>query len=173
MSIIHSFLKRYSKNKYLLVLFGLTLVINLVFIRHFSDLEYGIPDLQLHYTSNQFYDLMEKYDEHQLQAYANGIILLDFIYPLVYSLFLGLFLFRLSQKPWMGLLPFGILFFDVLENCTVLYLVYRLPLRNDFITTLAGNFTFIKWIFAAVSLSILFVLIVRSLIRRYKRKKSS
>ncbi len=163
---------KFATFKNTLILFILTLFINLYFARYFGALEHGVPDTHLFYSANTFYDLLDKYNQEELEAYSRGIIMLDFLYPIAYSLFLAFFTFRLSQKAVLSLLPFGILIFDVLENISVLTLIRLLPNRYDFFASLAGGFTLVKWIFAATSIGIALYFSIRYLIQsRYLKNE--
>jgi len=137
-----------------------------------GTLEYGIPDTSLHYTANDFYALMGKYSQEEIGIYVRGILLLDFIYPLFYSLFFALFIFRLSHKTLLSLLPFGVLIFDYLENLSVLTLIMLMPSRYNILATFAGYFTLTKWVLASLCLIIVLALIVRYLVTfKYGRNK--
>ena len=117
---LYTYFKRFATAKNIILFFILSLLVNLQFARYHGVLEFGIPDTHLHYTADDFYALMEKYTQKEIDIYIKGILLLDFIYPIFYSLFLALFIFRLSHKTHLSLLPFGVLIFDYLENLSVL-----------------------------------------------------
>lgn len=151
--------------KNIILFFSLSLLVNLVFAGFSGDFEYGIPDTFIHYSANDFYALMGKYTHEEIGIYLRGILLLDLIYPVFYSLFLALFIFALSRKTLLSLLPFGVLIFDYLENLSVFTLIMFLPTRNNILATFAGYFTLIKWFLAGLCLIIVLVLSVRYLLK--------
>jgi len=158
--------------KNIILFFVLSLLMNLLFARFYGVLEYGIPDTYLHYTANDFYTLMGKYSQEEIGIYIRGILLLDFIYPVFYSLFLALFIFSLSHKTLLSLLPFGVLIFDYLENLSVLTLILLMPSQYNMLAAFAGYFTLTKWFLASLCLIIVLVLIVRYLVKfKYGRNE--
>ncbi len=161
MITLRVYFTKFATVKNIILFFVLSLLMNLLFARFFGDLVYGIPDTKLHYTAEDFYALMEKYSQEEISTYIRGMLLLDFIYPVFYSLFLALFIFRLSHKTLLSLLPFGILILDYFENLSVLSLILLMPSRFNTLATFAGCFTLSKWLLAGLCLIIVFVLIVR------------
>lgn len=157
---LYAHFKKHATIKNIILFFVLSLLMNLLFAKFHGVLEFGVPDTHLHYTAKYFYALMEKYTQKEIGIYIRGILLLDFIYPILYSLFLALFIFRLSHKTHLILLPFGILIFDYLENLSVLTLIILMPSRYMNLATFAGYFTLAKWILASLCLIIVFVYMV-------------
>jgi len=151
--IQNSFFRRSTWGNIILFL-ALSLSINILFAKSSEILKYGIPDIKFHYSPDQFYDLFQTYNPEEIQYYVRTILLLDFIYPIFYTLFTSLLIFKISQKTYLSLFPFGILVFDYFENFTVLTLVQILPSQNFTLATFAGYFTSTKWLFALLCLGI-------------------
>ena len=171
MITINAYFKKLATVKNIILFFVLSLLMNLLFAKSSGVLKYGIPDTHLHYTAQDFYALMEEYSQEEIGIYIKGILLLDFIYPVFYSLFLALFIFSLSQKTLLSLLPFGILIFDYFENLSVLILIMLMPSRYNMLATFAGYFTLTKWFMASLCLITILVLLVRYLAKfKYRRK---
>ncbi len=160
-----SLLSRYATLKHLALLFALLIIINMLFALFFADLEHGVPDTHIHYTAEEFYTLMEGYTSEERVVYIRGLLLLDFLYPIIYSLFLSLLIFRLSHRTTISLLPFGVLMFDFFENITLLILVVHIPERFPVTASIAGYFTLIKWSLAALCAVTVLILIVRRVLR--------
>lgn len=158
--------------KNITLFFVLSFLANLLFALFTKGLNYGFPDAYLHYTANNFYALMEQYSLEEIGIYTRSIIFLDFLYPVFYSLFLALFIFRLSHKTFLSLLPFGVLIFDYFENLSVLTLIKLMPSRYDTLATIAGYFTLTKWILASFCLMIVLFYLGRYLVKlKFKQKE--
>ena len=154
---IQNFYLRRSTWGNIILFLTLSLSINVLFAKSAEILKYGIPDILFHYSSDQFYELFQRYNPREIQYYFRTILLLDFIYPIFYTLFTGLLIFKLSQNTFISLIPLVILIFDYLENITVLTLVQFLPSQNFTLATFAGYFTSTKWLFALLCLGIVLV----------------
>jgi len=169
---LYAYFKKLATVKNIILFFVLSLLVNLLFAKSHVVLEFGIPDTHLYYTAKDFYALMEKYTQKEIGIYIRGILLLDFIYPIFYSLFLTLFIFGLSHKTHLSLLPFGVLIFDYLENLSVLTLIMLMPSRYMYLATFAGYFTFAKWILASLCLIIVLIYMVRYFIKlKFRRNE--
>jgi hypothetical protein len=155
---IQNFFLRRSTWRNIILFLALSLSINVLFAKSAEILKYGIPDILFHYSSDQFYELFQRYNPQEIQYYVRTILLLDFIYPIFYTLFTSLLIFKLSQKTYLSLFPFGIMILDYFENITVLTLVQILPSQNLGLATIAGYFTSIKWLSAIICLVIVLIL---------------
>jgi len=162
---LYAYFKKLASVKNIILFFVLSLLVNLLFAKSHGILEFGIPDTHLHYTAEEFYALFEKYTQKEINIYIKGMLLLDFIYPVFYSLFLALFIFRLSHKTLQSLLPFGVLIFDYIENMSVFTLIRLMPSRHMDLATFAGYFTLTKWILTSLCLIIVLVYMVRYFVK--------
>lgn len=160
MIMLKTYFKKRATVKNIILFFILSLLVNLLFTLFSGALEYEIPDTHFYYTPKDFYALMGKFSRENIDIYIKSILLLDFIYPVFYSLFLAFFIFSLSQKTLLSLLPFGILIFDYLENLSVLTLIMLMPSQYNILATFSGYSTMIKWILTGICLIIIFVYIV-------------
>lgn len=114
----------------------------------------GMLDTRLSYSPAEVYQALEAYGPAGRAQYARTTALLDFIFPVVYTLLLVLLAARglvrafpgAPRIGWLALLPFAALLFDWLENGCVLALLLSYPQRLDGLAAAAGTFTLFKWI---------------------------
>lgn len=120
------------------------------------------PDINLFYSAEYLYYVAQSYGEQGREAYIILKVTFDIVWPVIYLFFLvALFSAIISLKTNYNkqailiLLPFLAVIFDFLENIFVSIVMYRYPVRTDFIAEMAPIMTLLKWI----SLFICFVLI--------------
>jgi hypothetical protein len=96
----------------------------------------------------------------------------DFVYPIIYTFLLAFLLtlfLRRSFSPEnplirMQLLPFGMLFFDYLENGMIAILLAVYPAQPIALALAASLFTSLKWCFAVISFIALLISIAALLL---------
>ena len=100
-SRLDSILKKFAGLRNLLLLFALIVVFNfLLFPLFMHKGQDVIPlDLFFYYDPEKAYEMILLYGETGRDSYLKGILLLDYIYPVVYVLFLGLAIYMLYRKP--------------------------------------------------------------------------
>jgi hypothetical protein len=129
-------------------------------------------DTQFSYTPVIAFTQIEAYQYSGRLLYLVSSWSVDFFYPIIYSLLLSflltLFLRRAfpPQSPLirMQLLPFGMMFFDYLENAAIAILLAIFPAKPVLIALAASLFTSLKWCFGAITLFALLIAIVSLLL---------
>lgn len=130
-------------------------------------------DLQGSYTTEEVCTYMEKLGEAGRIFYAKMLLMLDFAFPLSYTLFwsagfaflLGRFLPCNSKLMYISLLPFVAGLADWMENLLILSMLFSYPKIVNIVVTLAGVMTSIKDLFMWISLLLLVFGLLLYLIR--------
>ncbi|MDH5507710.1 MAG: hypothetical protein OEZ02_10865 [Anaerolineae bacterium] len=138
-----------------------------------------ILDLQTRYTVEQAYEQIAQYGVLGRQVYAQSSMTVDGLYPLVFTAFLMILLtciFRSAFAPgsWLQklhLVPLGAMIFDYLENTGLVILLTSYPEQLEGLARLTANFTTIKWLFIALSLTLIVVGLLGILLRKLRRSK--
>jgi hypothetical protein len=141
--------------------------------------EVSSPDTSLYYTPNQLYKMAEVYGEEGRSAYITARLTFDFVWPLVYTLFLSTSISLMvnsggiSGKFWQqaNLFPILGLIFDYLENITAAIVMARFPNRTPVVDLLAGIFTSLKWLWIGLSFIILVIVGILFLRHLFSYKK--
>ncbi len=137
----------------------------------------GPIDTLFFYTPDRVYDMIAAYGEAGRAMYRTSALTADLIYPIAYSLFLGLAItwcFRQLPVRWhwgrrLNLLPFGAALFDVLENISVVAMLSVYPARPTLLAWVATTFTMTKWGLVAVSVGTLTIGLILVIETRWKR----
>jgi hypothetical protein len=159
---------KYATTGNIVTLFFLVLVVNVIFARSFAhDPDLSPLDLQFYYTADEAYDLLARFDAHDLQKYLLIELTLDMLYPVIYSLLFSFVLYLLYKNAKMAILPFVTAVFDVLENIGIVLLIRNLPSRLDFLASVTAVFTFLKWVTFIIVMALILVGILKWLVRRY------
>ncbi len=116
-------------------------------------------DLQFFSTPEKLYSLAESYGEYGRAFYRSMELTVDIIYPIIYTLALGLLISWLFQRGFgtrskmqrLNILPIGAWFFDLLENFGIVCLLSAFPIQITAVAWLTTILTMIKWIFAGAS----------------------
>lgn len=122
----------------------------------------GLLDMRISYTPAHAYQALEAYGPAGRAQYVRTTALLDFAFPVVYALLLGLVTARglarafpgTQRIHWLVLLPCAALIFDWLENGSILALLFSYPQQLKGLAAAAGGFTLLKWISFALSVLI-------------------
>ncbi|MCC5938397.1 MAG: hypothetical protein JJU34_14055 [Lunatimonas sp.] len=158
---------RYATPANLVLLVILVVVNNLALIWFFRNFPEPILDTYLFYTAEEAYAIIEAYGAYYRAMYIRGTLLLDFMYPVWYTLMLSFGIYRASGQAGWALFPLWILPLDYVENGTLIYLLTQYPTEHLFLASAVGFITCAKW--AMVLTSVLFIL--RALLMRYIIKK--
>ncbi len=152
---IRKLLEKYASGINLGVLFGLILVVNLLLFPLFMPSAEGLKplDVRFCYTPDDAYDMIGAYGDNTRDRYIKGIIILDFIYPVIYTFFLGFTLFLLYRKTAPSLIPLLILAFDYIENTGIIILLSTYPDRITLVAWVTSIFTSLKWILVLLVLA--------------------
>lgn len=141
----------------------------------------GPIDLQFFYTPEKVYSMVSAYGEAGRTFYRTFELTGDIIYPIIYTLFFSLLLSWLCQRGFAGdsrwqrlsVVPFGALFFDLLENSCIVTMLSLYPATPAPVAWLAAGFTLLKWSFAGVTLLLLLAGAGMALYRVAKGKPTS
>ncbi len=137
-------------NKNILILAILVILFNIAMGFAFGRIEGEILDTRIYYTPDEAYKSISGYGDEGRSLYVQTTLLLDYLYPWIYSLLLSIVLFRLSGKHRISLLPFFILVLDYAENTAILIMLTRYPARFDLLASTAGIATFSKWLMVII-----------------------
>lgn len=162
-SKISDFLNKNATWNSIIILLTLILLFNLLIFPffHANNHENVILDAQFSYSSDKAYKIIANYNDAELKKYMIGQLTLDFVYPIVYTLFFSFFIFKLSRKSTLSLFPLLIMFSDYLENIGIVAIVNYYPQKLPNIVTITSLFTSLKWILVASSVLILLALLIR------------
>jgi len=125
----------------------------------------GTPDLSLIYSKQDLYKWAETYGDMGRKEYIRVRFTFDLIWPLVYTLFLTTAISWLYASVFpegnyiqqLNLVPILAMLFDFFENISTSLIMSRYPEQTTVIDSLAPVFTFIKWLFVALSFVILVI----------------
>ncbi len=136
------------------------------------------PDTSFIYSAEDLYAMAEVYGETGRSYYVYQRFTFDLVWPAVYLFFYVAVitsLFRVLPGGHLlrlaNLLPFGGAMFDLLENFSAAFVMYRYPRLSHVAANLAPLFTFAKWVLIGASSAAIVVGIFIA-IRKYGNKKS-
>ena len=147
------------------------------------SITHGIKILDAHkcgYSPTEAYDILTKMGESGRKTYSL-LNKLDFVYPFTYSIFLALFIKRISQKLFplhhplqkLSLFPFLACVTDLGENICIFRMLKDYPDISTKIAEIASYFTVAKWIFIRISILILVALFSIQLYEKFFRRSNS
>ena len=122
----------------------------------------GMLDTMLFYSAQDAFTALAHYGEKGRNFYLD-FIAADFLFIIVYSFAFSLLMTRTVRTVcgagsfWLTLnvLPFGIGFFDCLENICIFGMLDTYPVNNSIIGTISGVATLCKWLLTLVAISCL------------------
>lgn len=134
-------------------------------------------DLMMFASPDKIFEMIGKYSEYGRPFYRNVELTVDIIYPIVYLFFFGLLLSWLLQRGFapghamrkFNIMPLGMWFFDLLENLTIVTLLSIFPSLPMALGWLLFLFTAIKWLFAGITLVMIFVGLLMALKNRFRK----
>jgi len=138
----------------------------------------GPIDLQLFYTPERVYSMVESYGDAGRAGYRTFELTGDILYPIVYTLFFSLAITWLFQRGFAStsgmqkynVVPFGGWLFDLLENLGIVSMLSVFPSTPSALAWVTAVFTFIKWLFAGASGVLILVGLVRAAMNRFKKQ---
>lgn len=136
-------------------------------------------DLMFFYTPEQAYAMIDKYGEAGRSIYWKIELTADIIYPIAYTLFFGLFMSWLFQRGFKSdhplqkwnVMPVGGWLFDMLENAGIISMLAMYPAKPEFLAWLTMVFGSLKWAFAAVSIILILVGLVRAALNGFRKQE--
>jgi len=137
------------------------------------------PDTTFFYNTNALYQMAEDFGPEGRMAYIRARFSFDLLWPIVYTFFLLSTISWLAQKtlstasPFqiINLSPFLALLFDLLENLSTSFVMFRYPLTTPLVDVLAPIFSSIKWIFVSLNFLLLLALFVMFLWKKFISRK--
>lgn len=138
----------------------------------------GSPDMSIFYTRGDLYKMADAYGEQGRAVYIRARFTFDFIWPLVYTLFLSTAVswtykrafISESRWRWLNLVPILGMAFDYAENISTSLVMCRYPASTDILAALAPVFTAVKWLLVAGSFILLTIGII-AVIRQFFKKR--
>lgn len=133
----------------------------------------GPIDLTMGFTPEKTLQLVAEYGDEARAYYATIETTIDVVYPIVYAFLFGVILTLLfrgkSYKPfkYVNLLPFVSLFFDYLENITIVAMLKSYPEQSMTVATFCEIFKLGKWL----TFAFILILIVYGLLRLLPKVK--
>ncbi|GAB4332839.1 MAG: hypothetical protein Kow00127_24500 [Bacteroidales bacterium] len=158
----------YSSVKNILIFLGLVMVFNGLLFPTFYTFRPDArpPDILFFDNPETVYSILGNYSAQERTDYLTGVILLDFIYPVVYSLLFSFVLFRLWNRVAPARLPLLILLADYAENFGIILLLLAYPRQLIALAWLTLFFTTIKWILVVVVLLVVTAGLGRKIFKR-------
>ena len=143
-----------------------------------AKMETGPIDLNLFYTPEKVYSMVESYGEAGRANYRLFELTGDIIYPIVYTLFFSLAITWLFQRGFSSnsamqkynVVPFGAWLFDLFENLGIVTMLSVFPSTPPLLAWVTAVFTFIKWMFAIASIVLLLTGLVKAAINGFKKQ---
>ncbi len=150
-------INKYATVKITILLFGLVLLFNFIIfpMSHKTNAELPLLDLQISYSPQKAYDIIEKYSERERKNYLFAELTLDLIYPIVYSFLFCFIIFLIYKNETLAKFPFLILIFDYAENFGIVTMLYNYPDKLLNIARITSIATSIKWLLVSFSIIII------------------
>jgi hypothetical protein len=138
----------------------------------------GPIDLQLFYTSEKVYKMVESYGEAGRADYRLFELTGDIIYPIVYTLFFSLAITWLFERGFpstsamqkYNVVPFGGWLFDLLENLGIVSMLSVYPSTPALLAWASAIFTLIKWLFVIPTAVLLLIGLVMAARNRFRKQ---
>ena len=176
-------LRKYAKGWLIIILFlldGLFMGLILPMTEASMKSNPGSPgpiDLEFFYTPDKVYEMVASYGEYGRIFYRNVELTVDIIYPIIYTLFFGLFITWLFQRGFatesklqvLNVVPFGAWLFDLLENLGIVGMLSIYPATPALLAWLTAIFTLIKWLFAGASIILMVIGIIATISKALKQ----
>ena len=146
------------------LLFVIVLMVNFLLFPLLMPSGEGVMplDIMFAYSPAEAYEMIAAYGKEARQDYVKGLLLIDFAYPVIYSLLLGFGIYLLWRSPRLSMQPLLIMAADYIENTGILIMLSAWPEQLSGLAIATSIFTTIKWSMVAISV----ILILSGLIRR-------
>jgi hypothetical protein len=136
-------------------------------------------DLLFFYTPAEAFTMLEKYGAAGRALYMKIELTADLLYPIIYTLFFGLFISWLFQRAFppghkmqkWNVAPVGAWFFDLLENIAIVSILAVYPSQPVILAWLTILLGLIKWAFAFLSVGLVLVGLVRAAMNRFRKQE--
>ena len=163
MAVIKNFLEKYAGRKSLIILFAMIMVFNLLLFPLFMPANDDTKplDIMFAYSPAEAYEVISSLGDAGRQNYIKGLLFLDFIYPVIYSLFLGFSIFLLYRNPLLSASPLLILLSDYIENTGIIIMLSLYPSEIVSIAWITSFFTSLKWTLAGLAVLVTLIGLLR------------
>ncbi len=157
-----------KSNRKLFILFGIVLVIEVIFYLLVNKIMSINPsviifDMNVFYSPVTFYNNISIYTK-EIKTYLLIFRILDMIFPVAYALLLIELLIKLESKHIV--FPLFALFCDLFENIFLSYKIFHHSYSGDFIVYLINVITITK--FSSIFISVIMIIYIIIKERRYK-----
>ena len=142
----------------------------------FAGKAIGPIDLLFEYNPAKINQMVADYGPKGRAVYAQGSLIIDTAYPLIYTfifcIILSLLFRNQSYVPFrtVNVLPVAILAFDLLENSIIIYLLRSYPDSASSAASLCSIVTNLKWSVTAVVLALVVYGLIRLLLSGRQRQ---
>jgi len=173
------FLNRFSNWKTLIGLLILYMLFPLVLFKNaeakinaLAGKAIGPIDLTFGFNPARTLKMVEEYGDAARKYYASVELSVDIAYPIVYSLLLAVILTLIYRKlidgpvRYLNLLPFLALFFDYLENITIVSMLKHYPEQSMTMATLCELFKLFKWLVFGIIIFLIIYGLVKLLLKK-------
>ena len=138
----------------------------------------GPIDLQFFYAPVKVFEMIAAYGPYGRPFYRNVELTVDIIYPIVYTLFLGLLISWLFQRGFQpghkiqkwNVVPLGAWFFDLLENIGIVILISVFPATPAALTWITNFFSLSKWFFVFLSIGLVVVGLLNAARNKFRKQ---
>ena len=135
-------------------------------------------DLMFFSSPEKTFAMIERYGEFGRPFYRNVELMVDIIYPIIYTLAFGLLISWLFQRGFksdskmqkLNVFPIGAWFFDLLENLGIVTMLSMWPSQPSVLAWLTTIITMIKWVFAGGSMVLIVVGLVMAAKNGFRKR---
>ena len=160
--MIKKYLHLVSTTKSQIIIFVLLNICGLIFIFLPHNIFANMLDLELYYGKENVVRNFNAIGSDGRSVYVLSSLLLDTIYPILYtSLFLGAFVKLFQRSQTILFLPLTAFSFDILENIQITILNLNFPNINETHVYLSSMATSAKWIAILASMLVLIYGIIK------------
>jgi hypothetical protein len=173
------FLNRYSNWKLLTGLVLLYVLFSVVLlgnaekkINTLAGQEIGPIDLIFGFNPGRTLDMVEAYGDAGRAYYSEVEITIDIGYPIIYALLFAVIITliykKLNNQPvlYLNMLPFVAMFFDFLENLTIVSMLTHYPEQSMLMATLCEIFKLIKWLLFGLIIFVIIFGFIKMIMKR-------
>ena len=154
--MIKNYLNLVSKKKSQIVLFILFNLCGLFFILSPHNIFWNMIDLYFSYSSTEVFKSFYQMGEEGRYFYFYSTLILDTIYPILYtSLVLGAYTNLFKNQSYILLIPILAFTLDILENINITYMNLNYLILNETQVMVASNITSLKWIIISIMIFLL------------------
>ena len=161
--MLKNYLNFVSKKKSQIILFILLNLCGLFFILLPYNIFWNMIDLYFSYSSAEVFKSFNQMGENGRNFYFYSTLILDSIYPILYtSLILGAYTNLFKNQSYILLIPLLAFTLDILENINITYMNLNYLTLNKTQVMAASNITSFKWI----TISIMIFLLIYGLFKK-------